>query len=805
MILTQSGQPSRGIHMVVRTLKQKAYAGTSRTESGENRRREKEQGLSRQVGMMALWALVGLVVSRASIYGGMAPFGVGVAAAMNGPGAAVVYLAAVVGYLLPGGALLPIRYVAAVLAVAGIKWSLSGLKAITRHGIFAPLMAFLATGCTGLAMALVEGPSAYDILIVVAESLVAGGFAYFAAVAMQVIGVEREKSALTPQEQSSVMAVAAVILMAVAGIQFSGISPGRILSVLVILLMARCGKEQGGSIAGIVLGLCMAMAQPEHLYLAAAYSFGGLTAGIFSRFGRFASAGAFVVANTIVAVTAGTDVTVIIGVYEVAAASIIFVALPPVLDRRINAFFSQAKDLPAVEGLRRSVVMKLDFASRAMGEVAQTVDAVSKKLSGLSAPDLGSVYRETSEDVCRLCGLRMLCWESNYSDTMASFNDMTPILREKGRVERPQVTGHLARQCSRLDEVVKKVNSGYRELMVREGAWRRLAEIRAVVTDQFSGMAELLDELSEDFAAAERVDCEAAERVIAVCEAHGLSVEDAVCFVGRGSRMTVEILASDSGVKLEQGKWLREIGDACGREFDKPVVNRLRDAVKISLTEKPLYRVAVGAAQLSCTGEKLCGDAYETFYDGSGRLYAVLSDGMGSGGRAAVDGAMASSLTARLMQAGFGADSVLRMVNSALMVKSGDESLATLDIASIDLFSGRMESLKAGAAVSLLKGGGRVSRIERSSLPVGILRDIAFERSVDTLADGDILLLLSDGITAEGVGWAEEMLRDYDPREKDLNRLAEDMVIEARRRQAGEREDDVTVLALMLGRNKRAS
>lgn len=144
MILTQSGQPSRGIHMVVRTLKQKAYAGTSRAESGENRRREKEQGLSRQVGMMALWALVGLVVSRASIYGGMAPFGVGVAAAMNGPGAAVVYLAAVVGYLLPGGALLPIRYVAAVLAVGRDQMvPVPGWKAITRHGIFAPLMAFL--------------------------------------------------------------------------------------------------------------------------------------------------------------------------------------------------------------------------------------------------------------------------------------------------------------------------------------------------------------------------------------------------------------------------------------------------------------------------------------------------------------------------------------------------------------------------------------------------------------------------------------------------------------------------------------
>lgn len=104
--------------------------------------------------------------------------------------------------------------------------------------------------------------------------------------------------------------------------------------------------------------------------------------------------------------------------------------------------------------------------------------------------------------------------------------------------------------------------------------------------------------------------------------------------------------------------------------------------------------MTVGSAQLSCTGEKLCGDAFESFQDSSGRLVAVLSDGMGSGGRAAVDGAMAAGLTSHLMQAGFGPDSVLRMVNAALMVKSGDESLATLDIASINLFTGRLESLK---------------------------------------------------------------------------------------------------------------
>ncbi len=791
--------------MVVRTLKQKAYAGVNRgrAPSLENDGQSRGRGGTRQIGLIALWAFIGLLVPRASVYGGMAPFGVGVAAAAAGPGGLFVYAAAIAGYLLPGGAVLPMRYIAAVLAVAGIKWSLSGLKNLTRHGLFAPLIAFLATGCTGLAMTVVNGFDAYNLVIVLAESLLAGGFSYFAATSVRVLHEPREKGdTLSAQEQASLIAVGAVLLMSVAGIEISGISPGRILAVLLVLLLARCGKEQGGSIAGIVLGLAMTMASPDRLYLAAAYSFGGLMAGIFSRFGRFAAAGSLVVANTIVAVAAGAELSVITGIYEVAAASIIFVALPPSLDRKINGFFSQAHDLPAVEGLRRSVVMRLDFAAKAMEEVAGTVDAVSKKLSGLSAPDLSSVYRDVSENVCRLCGMNMLCWENSYSDAMSSFNDMSPILREKGHIERGQVTGHLARHCSRIDEVVRMVNRGYGELMVREGAWRRLGEIRAVVTDQFAGMSDLLGEMSDDFALTERVDTDAAARVIAACEDFGFGVKDAVCFVGRGNRMTVEILATDVGVKLDNLKWRQAIQDACGREFSHPGVTRIGDTVRILFAEKPAYTVSVGTAQLHCSGEKLCGDAVEHFEDGSGRLVAVLSDGMGSGGRAAVDGAMAAGLTARLMQAGFGPDSVLRLVNSALMVKSGDESLATLDIAVIDLFTGRLDSLKAGAAVSLLRSGGRVSRIERSSLPVGILRDVAFERSADTLVDGDILLLLSDGATTAGIGWAEEMLRDFDPKTTSLGKLCESMADTARKKQQGEREDDITVMALLVKRVK---
>lgn len=791
---------------MVRTLKQKALAGATNGQAqlrqlSTQSVREGDNSISRQLVLTVLWAVMGLIMPQASVYGNLAPFGISFAAAIPGAGALLTYVAAMAGYLLPGGAAVPLRYMAALTAVAGIKWSLSGIKSANRHPAFAPLISFLALESTGLALAAVNGIELYTLLLVTAESLLAGGAAYFFSATIALVSEGESHGVLTAQEQSSVVMTGAILLMAAVGFTFGGIAPGRIVAGVLILLLARSGKEQGGSIAGIVLGLSLAMASPDHLHLAAAYAFGGLLAGIFARFGRFASAGAFIVAHLIVATSTGTDTTVIIGLYEVVASGLLFVALPASVDRKINRFFVHSRDIPAVEGLRRSVVMRLDYASKAMTEVAQTVDAVSQKLAGLSAPDLGTVYRSVSDDICRVCGLRMHCWESKFSDTMAALNDLTPILREKGYVERQDVPASLSRLCGRLDDVVHRINAAYVEYAVREGAWRRLSEIRAVVTDQFAGMSDMLDELSQDFAKTEQVDSEAATRVIHVCEEFGLSVQDAVCLLGRSGRMTVEILASDAGVKLNREKWEAAISDACGREFDHPVVTRLGNSVKIAMTEKPQFTVNMSSIQLHCKGERLCGDAFETFTDGTGRWYVVLSDGMGSGGRAAVDGAMASGLTSRLIQAGFGPDSVLRMVNSALMVKSGDESLSTLDVLELDLFTGKITCRKAGASPTLLCSMGRVSRVEKSSLPIGILRDIRAECSEDTLVNGDILLMFSDGALAGGVEWVEDKLRGFDASEGNLKDLVEDIAATARQNQDFH-EDDVTVLAFQVSKAK---
>ena len=231
--------------------------------------------------------------------------------------------------------------------------------------------------------------------------------------------------------------------------------------------------------------------------------------------------------------------------------------------------------------------------------------------------------------------------------------------------------------------------------------------------------------------------------------------------------------------------------------FSPPCVSDAGETCRLQMCQRPAYDVARGFSQYSARNGAFCGDSACVFADGSGRLVAVLSDGMGTGGRAAVDGAMTCAMAESLLKAGIGFDSMLQTVNSALIAKSGDESLATLDIACVDLFTGSLELRKAGAACTLLRRGKKVEFIEASSVPVGILPQVEFAAYRRELSPGDVVLLVSDGVTACGQEWLEDLVLHWDE-EENPNLLAQRVTDEARKRRSDGHEDDITALALVL-------
>ena len=123
-----------------------------------------------------------------------------------------------------------------------------------------------------------------------------------------------------------------------------------------------------------------------------------------------------------------------------------------------------------------------------------------------------------------------------------------------------------------------------------------------------------------------------------------------------------------------------------------------------------------------------------------------------------MDGSLAAELTARLLKAGFTAELAARLVNVALALKSDEESGATLDLISVDLYTGTARIFKAGAAPGFLVHGGRARPVGDISLPIGILGGVNGQSRVVHLAAGDYAVLVSDGLLVDGPGWVAKQL-----------------------------------------------
>ena len=91
---------------------------------------------------------------------------------------------------------------------------------------------------------------------------------------------------------------------------------------------------------------------------------------------------------------------------------------------------------------------------------------------------------------------------------------------------------------------------------------------------------------------------------------------------------------------------------------------------------------------------------------------------------------------------------MLNAVNSIMGMKfSEDEKFTTLDMNSIDLYTGEIEFIKVGASMSFIKRGAEVEVINSSSLPFGIVDDISIKPVKRKVKNGDIIVTISDGVT----------------------------------------------------------
>ena len=374
---------------------------------------------------------------------------------------------------------------------------------------------------------------------------------------------------------------------------------------------------------------------------------------------------------------------------------------------------------------------------------------------------------------------------------------LRPLLEENGRLEPAQLPGQLSR-CIHPAALCAAAARSFALYRSRKESRLHAEAMRTVFTEQYSAVAEALAVLGEQLGRPGEPEPYRSDRVAAFFTSLGSPpLECAVTLDDLGRTHAAVTLPRTRFGPQELAALAREVGRICRRTLETPQVLSCKGMTTLLFSERPVLRAVFGMAGAAAQGE-VSGDAVQQFCSPTA-AQMILCDGMGTGRPAAVDGNLAAELTARLLKAGIPAELAARLVNVALALKSEEESGATLDLISVDLYTGTARLFKAGAAPGFLVHGGRARAVGDVSLPVGILGGVNGQSRVVHLCAGDYAVLVSDGLLVDGTAWVAKQLELSAAAGEAPAQVAKTLVETARARalRTG-RPDDITAAVLRL-------
>ena len=733
-----------------------------------------------------LFFISSFVLSGAELLSLKVPLSIGLAAACTGYDLIFAVAGGILGAILrlSGGEIIncivPLAGISAVIAI------LEKAEIYKKRRTVLSFSAFVFSTACQTAVMFSQTATLGGFALALCSGLLCGASVTFYSGTVDCIRKKRSPYLLDNHSLICIVAGLCTILLGSSQISLSGFRPARFFGCFVILTAAYIFSRSGGSVAGIAIGGCIAVSGTG-VALSICYGICGLLSGIFSRFGQFVCAAVFSLSAGIAALLDGSAEGISVFA-EAAAASVVFVCIPRKKLSKVRAEILNPK-MRRIGCEFTAAGEKLLDASKAIGSVSECVSKVSKGIDSLSPANDELICMRVRERVCAECPLK-----DTFCPEEGEFAVILTKLSQGESVSTQDFSANFNAKCPsapRIADSFNRVSSSNHAITAMQA---NSARNRELACTQFDWMSALLSELSAKVTGEGQNLFNKEKSAIRVLSDNGFEVASASCVSPPSGALTLRCTVKDIPPSTSLSRLTKELSNELEAELSPPLIRENKIGKELVFTRKEIFRIRFGSAAASCGRQKLCGDYFECFQTES-KAYIILSDGMGTGGRAAIDSAMTVEIFSRLIKAGIGVDSALNITNSALSVKSEDESLSTLDVAEIDLFTGKTFLYKAGAAPSFYTSSGRVRTVEIPSSPLGILCKVRFAKYELKLHAGDTLVMVSDGILGCGTGWVKDEIKAFSGG-PDASGFCDNTLSSARIK-LGEKFDDMTVICVV--------
>lgn len=402
------------------------------------------------------------------------------------------------------------------------------------------------------------------------------------------------------------------------------------------------------------------------------------------------------------------------------------------------------------------------------------------------------IEHEIYNTVCKNCELYNRCISQEFS-IKRCLSKMTDIGFAKGKLSLIDLSKEMTDICFKPNNIIYGINkllAEYRQ-MVMDNA--NVASGRELIASEVSGVAEVLRALAVETGGLLKYQSRIERALFDKLSKSGFMVSEILVY-GEEERLSVGLIITMKEFSISQLEMV--ISSALGANMRLADKNDFSDdKCFLTFTKACDYDAVFGIAKAKKDGSEISGDTHSVTRILDDKFLVALSDGMGSGKKAEAVSNASLSLIESFYKAGLNSSLILNTVNRLLAINT-EEIFTALDISVINLKNCSADFIKYGSPYSFIIGAGGIKIVEGNSLPLGIIDKLNPSVCHTTINDGDVILLLTDGVS-DAFGSSGEMidfLRTVPA--KNPQTLANEILERAIELNGGKHNDDMSALAV---------
>ena len=642
-----------------------------------------------------------------------------------------------------------------------------------------------------------------------------------------------ERRAFSIEEVMGASLLLSIAVSAFGDFSILGLSIRNIISILIVLVLGWRNGILVGTTAGVTIGITLGIIAQNEPLIVAVYAISGMFAGILNKFGKIGVIIGFIIGNGIlIYASKGTAMDLVV-FKEVLIASLGLLAIPKWAGIDIEGLVPEETFFPEFNNRRltqsKETINQLNVVSETIKDMAETYndeDQEDKKqemkeknkktfvrelLNNLDGLEENIFYEDMSnpeskivDELFKILLDKQEIDKNDLLETFAKFNNYIVTF------ENEKLSQNMEKE---IEQIIKAVNYAYKTSKT-DFIWEeKVRTNKKNVQAQLDGVSKAISSIAvkmEKNMKEEEEFVDVNKKAIVALEIKGIIVDE-IEINKKDNRFFIDVYLKEDS-KITENTDIEKIKKVLEKVLNEKLMINDSKTKKInkqgkrgfSYLSEDKYLLQIGQTTKIKDNSPVSGDSILQIRLNDGKYLIALSDGMGSGPEARKSSQIAIKMLERLLMSGFDKDTSIDLINTTIM-NVNEEIFATLDIAIIDLYNGKIEFIKNGACPTYVKNNKKVQIIKSLSLPAGILENINLTTYDKDIENQDIIVLCSDGILDANVEyknkelWVKYMLEDIEI--SNCQKIADIILNEAIDNNYGKAKDDMSIIVCKLIKN----